>query len=102
MATLYIRQYREKATDARGNPLEAGKEPALADQALSFDASAASNAFENDCHFVLLKATADAHLVFGKAPTATASNWPLEANVAMFFGVQPGQSLKVAAYDGTS
>ena len=45
-------------------------------------------------------ADADAFLVFGASPTATASGMFLPGNTVEYFGVEAGQ--KVAAYDGTS
>ena len=106
MATLYIREYAKLAKDADGNTIEAGEEPAIADQTVTFTTSAQSAAFNRSTRFVLLKADADAHILFGANPTATTSQFRLEADVAMFFGLNADLvalgTLEVAAYDGTS
>lgn len=102
MATLFITEYRELQEGPEGQLLPIPKEPALADQAVTFTTSAASSAFNEQTHFVRLYSDVDCHVVFGKAPTATASKQKLAGGVDHWRAVQPGQDMKVAAYDGSS
>lgn len=102
MANISITEYRELARDAYGNVIAAGREPALARQNVSYTTSTQSSALQGDTHFIRVKADADAYLNFGTNPTATGDSTFVEADVAEFFGVLPGQDLKIAIYDGTS
>ena len=99
MANLYISEYGA-ITTVQSDREQAGSEPPKATQKVSYTASAASAAFNGDTGFVRVIADADAFLVFGASPTATASGMFLPGNTVEYFGVEAGQ--KVAAYDGTS
>lgn len=102
MAVLFISEYAKKATDQRGHQVEAGEEPALTHQKVTFTTSTASAAFNNETAFVRLISDTDCYLLFSPAPTAvTATNILLKANTVEFFGcnraVVKGDGLKVAA-----
>lgn len=100
MATLNVVEFESLAEDAKGNLIPVGKGPFLASSNVTFTTSTASSAFNARTKFVRLIADADAYVVFGSSPTATATSMRIEANVAEYFGVIAGQA--VAAYDGTS
>ena len=102
MATAYIREYADLAVTF-GKHLQAGAEPAIADQAVSTSGtSAQSNAFNANTRFIAISTPAAQAVcaLFGTNPTAlTASSLRLPANSIIFFGVQPGH--KVALIDVT-
>ena len=96
MAIMYIQEYAELATDANGHTIQAGKEPALASQFVTYSTSTASAAFNKGTRFVRINCDGAAFLSFGLSPTATTSeDMPVQANTPEFFGVIPQQ--KVAA-----
>ena len=100
MAIIYISEYKNLARDESGQVIQAGQEPALATQAVTFTTSVASAAFNSLTRFVRISCNANANLSFGLAPTATATTMEVQADTPEFFGVIAGQ--KVAAYDGSS
>ena len=100
MATLYIQEYSRLGHDADGHRIQAGQEPAIASQTVSYTTSTQSVAFDQRTRLIRVIADADVHLLFGSDPTATASDLKMVQDSAEYFGVKPGQ--KVAAYDGTS
>lgn len=99
MATAYVREYADIAVTF-GKHVQAGAEPAIADQTISTSGtSAQSNAFNVNTRVIAISTSAaQAHAcLFGDNPTATTSNLRLPANNIIFFGVKPGQ--KVALID---
>jgi hypothetical protein len=100
MATLHIQEYSRLGADADGERIQAGSEPAVNSQTVTFSTSSQSTAFNKSTRLVRVVATSDAYLVFGDNPTATASGMKIAQDTAEYFGVKPGQ--KVAVYDGTS
>jgi hypothetical protein len=101
MATLNVTEYAELANYPVGVFLM-GVEPALARQSVTFTTSTESSALQAGTRFLRLVADADAYLEFAASPTATAASTRLKADTVEFIAVEPGQGLKVAAYDGTS
>ena len=99
MSNMYIAEYAELATDANGFTIQAGKEPALAHQKVAFTATAgASAAFNNLTKFVRIYCDAAGYLKFGTAPTAvTATDMPVSASTAEFFGVIGGQKVSAVS-----
>lgn len=101
MATAYIREYADLGvTYARY--MQAGAEPAIADQTVTTSASSAqSAAFNVNTRMVAISTPAAQAVacVFGDNPTAVITNLRLPANSLLFFGVKPGQ--KVALIDVT-
>lgn len=96
MATLSIREYDRIAADGQGRGTQAGQEPALAGQQVSYSASQQSAAFNDATRLVRIHTDANCYLEFGPNPTAAAGGGCyLGANQVEFFGVAPGH--KVAA-----
>jgi len=97
MATLYIQEYKEVAFDAGGGRIQAGREPAIASQAISFTGTAGLSAALNaETNFVRIYSTAAAFLKFGTAPVAvTGTDCPVAADTAEYFGVHGG--IKISA-----
>ncbi len=56
-----------------------------------------SAAFDGDTSIIRVKADAACAVKVGSNPTAAVTDFPLEANVAEDFEVQPGQKLSVIA-----
>lgn len=101
MATAYIREYADIAVTF-GKFVQAGAEPAIADQTVSTSGtSAQSAAFNTNTRFIAISTPAAQAVacLFGDNPTATVTNCRLPANSMIFFGVKPGQ--KVALIDVT-
>lgn len=92
---MYIQEYTNLSVDGRGFQVQAGQEPAVTSQKVSFTTSTASAAFDETTRFVRITCDADAHLQFAVAPTATTSMMEVQADTPEFFGVIKGQ--KVAA-----
>lgn len=99
MATAHITEYQELAADGQGNIIQAGKEPAITTQAVTFTTATNSSALDGKTKLIRVIADADAHITFD-GTTATANSMRLEANTAEYFGVEPGATLSI--YDGTS
>ena len=104
MATLWITEYEKLAEDFAGQPVLVGEEPALVTQQITYTTSVQSAVFHPKTRFIRVKADADAHLKFGKSPTAVVGDTPIEANVAEYFGVRSikNEQLQLAVYDGTT
>lgn len=101
MATAYIREYADIAV-TYGKYLQAGAEPAIADQTVATSASSAqSAAFNANTQLIAISTPAAQAVacVFGANPTALTSSLRLPANSIVFFGVKPGH--KVALIDVT-
>lgn len=97
MAELTIAEYELVANDLYGRIVPVPIEPAVARQTVAIGASsAASNAFNARTKFVLLTTDTACLIAFGTAPDADDYTAYLAAGQAMFFGVSPDLSLKVA------
>jgi hypothetical protein len=96
MATLSITEYNAIAADGFGRTIQAGQEPATAEQQVTFGASQQSAAFDGATRMVRLHTDTNCYLAFGPNPTAATSGGRyLGAGQIEFFGVKPGH--KVAA-----
>lgn len=96
MAVLYITEYEDLARDSQGNAIAAGKEPAVATQAVTFTTSTQSAAFNGKTNFVFIVSDTLGYIRFGSSPTAvTTEPTRMPADVGMFFGVKGGD--RVAA-----
>lgn len=105
MATAYIREYADIAVTF-SKYVQAGAEPAIADQTVTTSGtSAASAAFNANTRLIAISTPAASAVSCafsatpGATPTATTSNLRLPANNIVFFGVRPGD--KVALIDVT-
>lgn len=96
MAVLYIQEYSRIAGDADGHHVQAGFEPAVTSQAVTFTTTTQSAAFNTATKFIRVFSDTACYVKFGSNPTATtATDMPLAANTAEFFAVVAGQ--KIAA-----
>lgn len=102
MATLYITEYDLSAVDRAGQEIPVAREPAVADQTISFSTAASSSTFNAATRIVRLYADAACHVKFGTSPTATASHQALAANTEYWRAVEAGSELKASVYDGSS
>lgn len=97
MATLYIKEFAELARDAKGNVIPAGLEPPVAEQVEAIGAtSSQSNTLNAATRFVEIVTDANCHYKVGDDPEASTSTAYMAAGQSKFFGVQPGQSMKIA------
>ncbi|TPN11710.1 hypothetical protein [Mesorhizobium sp. B2-1-2] len=102
MADFYITEYAKLGTDANGKFVLAGFEPNVAEQQISNPATSTQSAALNPLTcFVMIHATAVGHILFGANPTAVITKGRIGAGETRFYGVQPGQSIKIAAINGT-
>jgi len=104
MATLNVTEFAKLSMDAQGRVCPVPNWDAdTVVQNVTYTTAAASSAFAATTRFIRVLASADAYIVVGSAPVATASNGTLlEANVESYFGVQGDGVQKISAYDGTS
>lgn len=101
MATAFIREYADIA-HTFSKTVQAGAEPAIADQTVTTSGSSAQSAAFNANTRIIAISTPAAQAVcclFGDNPTALVTSLRLPANNMFFFGVKPGQ--KVALIDVT-
>lgn len=101
MATLWITEYSEIPLIVNGLPAPLALEPPVAEQTVTYTTSTASNAFNSKTKYVRLYASADCHILFGTAPTATAAKQKIAGGQEYWRAVNAA-STKVAAYDGSS
>jgi len=102
MSLMYITEYKEMAYI--GGIAQIPQEPPLAVQVISFTASVASAALNENTRFVSIQLSANGHIQFGTAPTAvntaeSETSRKHEANAVSFHGVPAGGTYKVAAID---
>jgi hypothetical protein len=101
MADIYITEYAALARDAHNYHIAAGREPSIAEQKIAATGTTAqSNALNALTAFVMVHATAAAHLAFGTNPTAVVTAHRIGAGETRFYGVPVGQSFKIAAING--
>ena len=105
MATAYIREYADIA-HTFSKTIQAGAEPAVADQTVSTSGTtAASAAFNTNTRLIAISTPAAQAVACafsatpGATTTATVTNLRLPANSIIFFGVRPGD--KVSLIDVT-
>jgi len=99
MAILHVTEYSHLAVDSGGHGIQAGMEPALERQQVTFTTTNESAAFKNDTSFVRVMSDTDAYITFGigTVTATTLTDTLIKANVAEFFGVKSGLSYKIAA-----
>lgn len=96
MAAACIREYADVAVTWGGKVVQAGAEPALADQAVTTGAGSVEKTLSANTRMIAVStAAAQAHCIAfsptpGAAATATTNNLRLPANNVFFFGVRPG------------
>jgi hypothetical protein len=97
MATLYIQEYLEVASDSKGSIVQAGKEPAITSQKVTFSSTHGESAtFNMNTNFIRIFSDTACYIKFGDTPIAvTATGIPLAANTAEFFAVH--KNIKVSA-----
>ena len=98
MALCYVTEYAELASCDTGI-VQAGLEPNLTVQKIDFTAGAAATAtaFDSRTRFVRIWSDTAGYIKFGASPTAvTATDTPVSASTAEFFGVRPGQKMSIA------
>lgn len=101
MADIYITEYSHLARDANNWQVAAGAEPALVEQKISNPAaSTQSSALNARTAFVMVHASAAAHIAFGTNPTAAVTGHRLAAGETRFYGVPLNASYKIAAING--
>ena len=97
MAFLYVSEYTAQQTD-QGKAVPIAFCPAIAEYTLAIGGgSVASPAFQPNTNIVRLHSDAVCSIKFGQnTPIATATNARMAQNQTEYFGVEPGQSFKVA------
>ena len=99
MSTLYVTEYEDLAFDGRGHVIQAGKEPAVTTQKVTFTGThGESAAFNSRTNFIRIYADGAGYLAFGAAPVAvTTTGTPISASTAEYFGVIPGQKVSAVS-----
>ena len=96
MATAYIEEFSKLAKTGH-NVMQIGQQPSVATQAVTFTTTTPSSAFNAETRFVKITVDAEAHYLFGSAPTATTSHPQMQADREYWFGVTPGQKVAFVA-----
>jgi|SRR5215471_10786552 len=97
MAFLFITEYANWANSPGGDH-DFGQEPNVTFQRVAIGAGATSSAaFNTATRMVLVNADTVCSILFGAAPTATASSPRLQANTDRFYGVSPSMVISVIA-----
>lgn len=97
MATLYITELVDTTSSRNAQELIYPMTPPVVSQTVAIaGASAASAAFNAQTKFVRLFTDTACGIEFGAAPTAVATSGRMAANTTEYWGVQQGQSHKVA------
>ena len=99
MAIMYIREYSRLAKDSNGDTIQAGQEPAIASQFITYTATAELSAvFNARTKFIRIFIDADGFIDVGDSPVAvTLQSMPLSARAPEFFGVT--QNHRVSAVE---
>jgi hypothetical protein len=103
MADIYITEYCRLGRDAQGQMVAAGWEPNNGEQVIVNPvASTQSTVLKANTSFVMVHASAAAHLAFGENPTAATTAHRLAAGETRFYGVQERgtAAMKIAAING--
>ncbi|GAA4108779.1 hypothetical protein ACFFTN_01385 [Aminobacter aganoensis] len=102
MADIYITEYATLARDGHNYLIAAGKEPSVAEQQIANPAtSTQSSAFNAQTAFIMVHASAAAHVAVGANPTAVNNRHRLGAGETRFYGVPQGAGYKLAAINGS-
>lgn len=95
---LFLTEYASLAQDTFSNPVAAGIEPSVAEQAMTVTGSTSqSAAFNARTSFIMVHAQEAVCLAWGTNPTATTVKQRMAAGETRFVGVPAGKSFKVAA-----
>ena len=101
MSDLIITEYDKLGKGRNGVLVQAGQEPAITNQTVSFTTATLSSQFNADTKFIRIISDANAHIVFGdNGISAAATNTRIIADMPEFFAVTGGDYLSI--YDGTS
>ncbi|MCA0276261.1 MAG: hypothetical protein LCH86_09665 [Proteobacteria bacterium] len=99
MADIYITEYTMLARDGGNFLIPTGQEPSIAEQQIANPAaSTQSSAFNAQTRFIMVHASAAAHIAIGTNPTAVTTKHRLGAGETRFYGVPGGY--KLAAING--
>lgn len=93
MAYMYISEYSGLSSNPNGSPIQAGNEPSITTQKITFSTSAQSAAFQPTTHLVRITCDAEAHLAFGSGPTATVADLQVQGDSPEYFTVDPGHQV---------
>jgi len=95
MAKMYITEYSHAPTTQEGLPIQAGQEPAVTTQVITYTTTAVSSAaFSAGVNFVRITLDTTGHVLFGTSPTAvTLTHTPMQADTPEFFGVAAGKKV---------
>lgn len=102
MATLNIIEFKKLGRDENGNIIPVAEVPYIAEQNVTYTTTTQSAAFQGSTKFVRLVADADAYVKFDASPTATVTSMRLASGHPEYFSLHNVESIKVAAYDGSS
>ncbi len=96
MSRLLISCYRAIATDSFNKAIQCATQPALAEMCLRVGPeNTVSDEFPAYTSFIVLKATVDCHIAFGKEPEADPDYGFVECGERLSFGVNPGDRIAV-------
>ena len=97
MATLWVREYRDRAVAGAGREIQAAAEPGTDQTPVTFSTSAQSAAFAAGTTFVAVIGSAAFHYVVAEDPTATTGALKVPADTLIHIGVRAGQKIAAIA-----
>ena len=105
MASLYITEYASQAKGQSGDWVNAGEDPPIAEQKITFTGTAGQSANLNaKTRFVRIHVDGIAAVLSGANPTATVASRRMVAGQTEYFGVNPvsvAAGLKYSAITNT-
>lgn len=103
MASLYITQYSKLGMDPNGQDVQAGLEPYVAYEKLTYTGTAAASAaFNAQTRFVRLHSDGIfSYRITAAGTAATTGDARVAANATEFIAVEPGSAMKVSAIVNT-
>ena len=99
MANLYVTEYSRVASADYGSGIQAGLEPPVTQQKVSFTSSTQSSAFNSDTRLIMVHTDANCHIEIAENPTATTNSRRLPAGSTVFYGIPNNLTLKIAALE---
>lgn len=99
MAKAIVTEYKEAGREEGGRSFVAGKEPANAEQVISFTTATSSAAFSSGTRLIRIQVDSKSHLKISTTDgdDATTDNKWLVADLPEYFGVKEGMFVSLLA-----
>lgn len=95
MATLWIREFRDRGSAGAGRDIQVPVEPGADQTPVTFTTTTQSAAFAASTRFIVMIGSAAFHYVVGVNPTATTGALKVPADTRVAIAVTPGHKVAV-------